>query len=268
MATTTRETGSRQEFGLVVEGPDAAEVKYWPRARFIESLSRHSYLVIRGLQLSDEEFLAMAETAGTPIRYAFGKVLNMEAREKSLESQFTNAPVPLHQDAILNRNNRAAMLFFKCKETPGSGGGETLITDNRQFMRVAPAELLTELRGLRVAYRSLSPSYYEGGGGADQAIERPAIARHPKTGEEVLYIALDAPADPRRNCQASIVGYTERESARVMTEIDCVLRRRDVLYLHSWVADDVVVLDNYLVCHGRNAFGQGEQRRLLRVVTE
>jgi alpha-ketoglutarate-dependent taurine dioxygenase len=143
-----------------------------------------------------------------------------------------------------------------------------LITDNRQFIRIAPSVLLEELHRIRIAYRSLAVGYYDGGGGTDAPIEHPAIVRHPRTGEETLYIALDDPEDPRRNYQASVVGYSDRESRRLMQEVDRVLRSPGVLYEHVWRPRDILAFDNYLACHGRNPFQPGQRRRLLRVVTE
>jgi len=259
---------SRASFGLTVTGEEARRFDRWPPSRIAELIARHAFLVIRGSQLDDDQFVALAETMGKPIEYAFGKVLNMEARVGAAESQFTHAGMALHQDAILNRNNRATYLFFKCKETPRDPGGETLLTDNRMFMQVAPRDLLDELRAARVAYRTLTTGYYDGGGGAEQSIEHPAIVRHPRTGDETLYIALDDPDDPRRNYHASVVGYSDAESRRLMTRVDAVLRRPDLLYAHVWQVGDILAFDNYLVCHGRNPFMPGQRRRLLRVVTE
>jgi alpha-ketoglutarate-dependent taurine dioxygenase len=143
-----------------------------------------------------------------------------------------------------------------------------LLTDNRRFMEVAPPDLLDELRSVRIAYRSLAESYYDGAGGTGQWLERAAMVRHPRTGDEMLYLALDDPEDPHRNYEAAVVGYSVNEGRRLMSRVDQILRRPDVLRAHAWQPGDFVAFDNYLVCHGRNPFARGARRRLLRVVTE
>lgn len=259
---------SGPSFGLFLTGEDTRGLDDAFVSGFAELIHRHTFVVIRGASLADERFLALNERLGKPVEYAFGKVLNMEARAGAEESQFTHASMPLHQDAVLNRNSNAVLLLFLCKEAPPGPGGETLVTHNRRFLRVAPSALLDELRRIRIAYRSLAVGYYDGGGGKDAAIEHPAIVRHPRTGEETLYIALDDPEDPRRNYQASVVGYSAQDSRRLMQDVDRVLRSPGVLYQHAWQPGDILALDNYLACHGRNPFQPHQRRRLLRVVTE
>lgn len=267
MSTLAAES-PRPSFGLFLTADEVRGLDDVFVGSLAELIRRHTFVVIRGVELEDARFLAVGERLGKPVEYAFGKVLNMEARAGAAESQFTHAGMPLHQDAILNRNTNASFLLFLCKEAPPGASGETLVTDNREFLRRAPAGLLEELRRVRIAYRSLAVGYYDGGGGTDVPIEHPAIIRHPRTGEETLYIALDDPEDPRRNYQATVVGYSEPESRRLMEEIDRVLRSPGVLYAHAWRPGDILALDNYLACHGRNPFQPHQRRRLLRVVTE
>ena len=260
-----RSTSCPHPFGLVLRPEDIKD----PNHPFPEDLAalvkRHTFLLIRGVEISDEQFFAMTERLGPPLQYAFGKVLNMEARRDATESQFSHARMALHQDAILNKNTNAAFLTIKCKVAPKRGGGETLFTNNRRFLEIAPAALIEQLRSVTIRYRSMAQGYYDGDGGASGLIEQKAIVPHPRTGEEVLYIGLDDPDDPRRNYQATVVGYSEAESRRFMDEIDRVLRDPEVMYTHAWQEGDVIIWDNFLACHGRNPFHKDDQRRLIRV---
>ncbi len=246
-------------FGLYIDGafqiPD----------NLAELIHRHSFICFRNMPIDDAQFTSMAEQLGPPIQYGFGTVLNMEKREDAAESQFSNAGMALHQDSILNRFHDALFLSFKCIDAPAHGGGETLLSNNRLFLRIIPKKLLEELRSVTIAYRSMSPGYYSGDGGASRPIEHKALKPHPRTGEEMLYIALDDPTDEHRNYAAEVIGYTKLNSQRFMKEVDHWLRRPEILHPHAWREGDVLIVDNHLVCHGRTVFQQGDKRRLIRI---
>lgn len=230
-----------------------------------ELVHKHTFLLFRGKLISDEEFIAMTGSLGRTIEYGFGKILNLEAREDTTESQFSHAGMALHVDAVLNSDCSALFLSFKCLCAPRLGGGETLFTNNRRFFQIAPRDLIDELRSVNIAYRSRTRGYYSGGGGANAPITRAAVSRHPRTGEEVLHLALDDPHDKCRNYEASVVGYDEAESQRFMKDVDSWLRHPEVLYAHAWHEGDVLIADNFLACHGRAPFGKGDKRRLIRI---
>jgi alpha-ketoglutarate-dependent taurine dioxygenase len=230
-----------------------------------ELVHKHIFVLLRGKSISDEEFAAMAGGLGRTIEYGFGKILNLEAREDASESQFSHAGMALHADAVLNSDYSALFLNFKCLSAPRFGGGETLFTNNRRFFEIAPRELIDELRSVTVAYRSRALGYYSGGGGADSPIMHAAVARHPRTGEEVLHLALDDPDDECRNYGAAVLGYDEASSRRFMRDVDTWLRHPEVLYAHGWQEGDVLIADNFLACHGRAPFKKGDRRRLIRI---
>lgn len=250
---------SRNSFGLQLGANDAIP------ADLADLVHKHTFVLFRGKSINDTEFTSIAESLGRPIEYGFGKVLNMEARENTSESQFSNAGMALHMDAILNSDYSALFLNFKCVTAPKLGGGETLFTNNRRFLEIVPKTLLDELRSVTIAYRALVPGYYSGGVGDKTPIMHKAITHHPRTGEEILFIALDDPDDECRNYEAVVVGYDKSESQRFMKEVDTWLRHPDVLHSHTWEEGDVLINDNFLGCHGRAPFQKGDKRRLIRI---
>jgi len=254
-----------RNFGLQLSG----EPQLTPSGQeLVQLVHQHGYLLIRGRAFNEEAFMSLALSLGPPIRYAFGEVLNMEARAETAESQFTNASMPLHQDAILNKDTNAQFLSFLCITASRGRGGETLFTDNRAFMSIAPADLLDELRSVEFGYCALNKDYYDGDAEQGQVVRVRPLTRHPVTGEEVPYLALDDPLDPGRNYASFVVGYDQERSDALMKRVDQCLRSPDVLIAHEWQEGDVIMLDNFLVCHGRNPSQEGTARRLLRVATK
>lgn len=224
----------------------------------------HGWLLVRDAHYDSDDFEQLAARLGSHIEYGFGKVLNMEAKQEAEESQFTNASMPLHQDAILNAENDAQFLVFRCLETVVGVGGETLLTDNRKFIAKAPEDLITTLREIRFSYTPMAKGYYKRADGQNEILLSP-LARHPETGEETLQLALDDPADDRRNYAARVAGFDEEASRALMTRVDAVLRDPEILHAHEWRVGDLLILDNFLVCHGRNPSRTGTRRRLQRI---
>jgi alpha-ketoglutarate-dependent taurine dioxygenase len=102
---------------------------------------------------------------------------------------------------------------------------------------------------------------------------RPAVARHPKTGEMVFFNQLQlhhaSCLEPSvRESLLSTVGeerlprnvyYRDGSSIddAVMAEVDAVYQQVKVSF--SWQEGDIMMLDNMLVAHGRNPF-EGERK--------
>ena len=252
-------------FGLHLK-PDSLHSELNFYIEKLDSLIReHGFVLMRGFDLSDDEFHKITLKLGEPIDYAFGKILNMQPKTGSSESQFTHRSMALHQDSILNQSKKANYLAFKCKVSPQKDtGGETLLTNNRKFLRDIPQSLLDRLKQSTVAYTSNSTEYYSGHAGLDRPIEQAPIIQHPTLKEEVLFIGLDDPEDENRNYQSWFLNMSSRESQNFMDEIDAYLRAPEVLYEHAWEEGDILICDNFLVCHGRNSFVPGQMRHLIR----
>lgn len=249
-------------FGVQLE--NRAGIEALSNEELRQLVFKHGWLLIRGAHYDAPDFEALATRLGEHVQYGFGKVLNMEAQKDAAESQFSNASMPLHQDTILNADNNAQFLVFRCLETTADAGGETLLTDNRRFMKRIPADLLDILRNVEFSYRPLTSGYYKLREN-ETDIRLPPLARHPETGEEIPYLALDDPEDERRNYAASVVAYDANASRSLMERIDKALRAPDILYAHKWQVGDLLIIDNFLVCHGRNPSSYGSRRRLERI---
>ncbi len=110
----------------------------------------------------------------------------------------------------------------------------------------------------------MAHGYYELKEGSDD-IRLAPLTLHPETQEEIPHLALDDPEDERRNYAASVAGYNKDESRAFMEKINHALRVPDVLHAHQWQVGDMLILDNFLVCHGRNPSTDGTRRRLERI---
>ena len=190
-------------------------------------------------------------------------------------------------------------LFFGCIVAP-QANGETVIADSRALLGALPAEIVEEFTRRKVQYiRNLhggggfGPSWqdtfettdrtavedyfrsagmtfeWRDNGGLRVSQVRPAVARHPKTGEPVWFNQADQfhpSTHPPAVYQSLLSIYRDEEDLPQNvrfgddTPIDAgmldEIRRttRDLTVYFPWKEGDVLMVDNMLVSHGRAPF--------------
>lgn len=188
-------------------------------------------------------------------------------------------------------------LFFACA-VPAATGGDTPLLDCRAFARDLPPELDRAFRGQSVRYaknmhggRGLGKSWQEhyqtgdsaeverylrasgtgfqwtDGGGLRIWRVKPAIARHPDTGEDIWFNQAhlwhaSSLGDTGRALRAMVAEDDMPTHARfadgraipdeLMDEVRAQMWARAVH--HEWRAGDILFVDNFAVAHGRNAY--------------
>jgi alpha-ketoglutarate-dependent taurine dioxygenase len=190
-------------------------------------------------------------------------------------------------------------LFFGCIVAP-QADGETVIADSRAILQGLPGEIVEEFTRRKVKYiRNLhggggfGPSWqdtfettdraavedyfrstgmafeWRGNGGLRVSQVRPAVARHPKTGEPVWFNQADQfhpSTHPPAVYQSLLSLYHDEEdmpqnvrfgddSPIDVGMLDEIRRTtRDLTVYFPWREGDVLMVDNMLVCHGRAPF--------------
>ena len=249
-------------FGGIVE-PSSKQEKNLPdfTKSLRKALSSRSFLIFRGFNVNDTNFESWTKKIGEPIKYSFGELLVMEVKKDTNQSQFTEHSMPFHQDTVINDSEKAHLLAFMCVEAPAySYGGETLLSNNRAVVSSLSLEDKNFLLNSKISYKALHSSYYKGDG---LCVQSP-IVKHPLLGVETFFLALDDYNDLNRNYEAKFLNTDISFSRQWMDKINTYLNQPSMYYTHHWLPGDIIVLDNYLVCHARNEFKKGAKRKLLR----
>jgi alpha-ketoglutarate-dependent taurine dioxygenase len=230
-----------------------------------DKLAEHGLVVIDPPPTGDLDIDALMAGLGNVVEYQFGSKLTIKPEPDAGNSQLSNRGMPLHVDGVLNAGDPVRFIGLQCQVAP-TQGGETIIANGEAFFALAPQDLLDTLRSVEIQYHSRVANYYKDGREEVSARVAP-IKVDPVTGEETLHLALDDPEDEKRNYRASVAGWDAEESAELLERVDAVLRRPEVFYAHQWKVGELLILDNGRMLHGRAAFPEDVQRKLLRLST-
>ena len=282
-----------------VRGLDAAG---WARGNrdFIErNLLKHGGLLFRGFNVrTAEEFEQFIEAvSGETLEYRE----RSSPRSKVSGNIYTSTDHPASQSIFLHNENSyqhtwPLKIFFFC-ETAAQTGGETPIADVRRVYQRVPAEIRERFRekgwmyvrnfgdGLGLPWQSvfqttdkgvveqhceangIRAEWKEGDRLRTRAV-RPALARHPRTGEMVWFnhatffhvstlepaireVLLDEFAEddlPTNTCY----GDGTAIEPEVLDRLREIYRQETVAF--PWQQGDIMLLDNMLTAHGRGPY--------------
>lgn len=246
-------------FGFIIDGNGCKNIPEF-NTDFLNLLYESGFIILRNFEVKEKQVLDWFLNLAEPINYSFGNVLSMQPKVNSSESQFSNKAMSIHQDTIINDSKKANLLSFYCVDAP-SKGGESLLCSNRMFLKSIDKQLYNTLKNSTIFYKANKTDYYKGNG---EATQKP-IVNHPSTGEEILFMGLNDSSDIERNFISYFEDMSYDRSENLMKEIDVYFRKPEVMYQHVWKNGDILLLDNFLVSHGRNSFDKASKRKLLRV---
>ena len=235
--------------------------------------------------------------------------------------------IPLHQEMSYTDGSPKRIAFF-C-ETPPAEGGSTTLGDMREITRAIDPDVIGRFLsrgGLQLRRNLPLPEGIEGRPGvpkpwtqvfntddpaqaqaqadargwrsewqADGSMTlwqevRPALTRHPSTGDEVWFnqVQVFAPAAAiawaRKDGRMDMARRLERAMREAPRQVDCFvfadgseIPPQDALHVYDvlermaqplrWRLGDLLVLDNVLTAHGRRSF-TGERRVLTGLISE
>jgi alpha-ketoglutarate-dependent taurine dioxygenase len=289
------------------EAPDgAAEFTSWfaaERPRLEEQILTHGAILFRGTGIgSPEEFALFMRTAAPSL---LDYVTGNSPRTRIERGVYTSTEYPapyliwLHNEMSYS-HVWPEKLFFCCVIAPRSGG-ETVVADSRELLRRLDPAIIDEFRRRGVMYiRNLHGGNGFGASWQDtfettdrQAVERycegagityewrgdgrlrisqvrPALQRHPRTGEEVWFNQADQfhPSTHPKEIFDSLMmvcgnnvdelpqnarfGDGQEIDLASLEAIRAVARTSMVPV--TWQKGDLLMIDNILVAHGRMPF--------------
>jgi len=241
-------------FGLVVELETGTRFDDLDPTLVLDWIAQHRVVVLRGLvALAKRELPLAARRLGPLQAWSFGAVNVLEVDAEKQNYLFTESAVPLHWDGAF-RDTVPCTLMFHCIEAPPEhAGGQTVFVDAESLLRDLHEVQRTQWERARFRYSTDKVVHYGG------SFESSLIAPHPVTGVPTIRFAEPVSGLNPVTVEALHTGPPSvGDVAKALTDPNLRL-------LHTWRDDDVVLVDNHRLLHGREAFEQHAPRVLHRV---
>ncbi len=153
--------------------------------------------------------------------------------------------------------------FLFALELP-SEGGHTLFSNMYKAYDAVPAALKRKLKGKRALhiheYNRNRQASHAGDISSVPHCYHPVFTRHPDTRRKSLFVD--------RLMTTSIEGFSEEESAAILSQLYDIGERREFIYEHVWRLGDFLMWDNRCTIHARTDFPKDEHRLLRRCAVE
>lgn len=310
LASVRESTINDQGLPLLIESDDEVDLVAWVRAHGTElrgKLHRYGALLLRSPAPCDFAQLVDAFT-DSPVDYRGGAAI----RSRVNDDTYTASEYPQELDIRLHSefcysNDWPLLLFFHCDVAP-QDRGQTPLVDNRRVLEQIPADIRRQFVERELLYtrgygynRTWQRSYEtdsredvedlcarEGRTcewiGDDQLRtheRRPALLRHPVTGEEVWFnyahgFHISRMDDGIREALSTSPDDTDEQlwpnnvywgdgsdiDPEVIDVVNDIVERNAVQF--DWRRGDTLIVDNMLCGHGRRPYS-GDRRILLKM---
>ena len=252
------------------------------RAALREAFSRHSLLVFRRQSLSEDELVEFATMFGRPAVYVerswhssrpeVSSVSNLRNEAGELIGGLASRELNWHTDQSYNAHPVTGC-FLYAQVVPASGS-ITRWADLYGAYDSLPIELREQIEDAVgvFSYAARTHTVIPGGDGTalNQSyaerirntpdVKHPLVNRHPVSGRKSIYI------DP--GTLIGIDGMTAEQAAPVLESLQRYAISGANVYSHNWQVGDLVLWDNAVCLHQRDAFSDHESRLMKRMIIE
>ena len=272
---TIRVTPTGAALGAQVDGVDLKIVDDATFAAIHRAWLDHLVLLFRNQTLDDEEMIAFSRRFGeldwapvqeTGRRFVEGHpeiyvVSNVIENGEPIGSLGAGEAVWHTDMSYIEAPPKASMLY--ALEVPPSGG-DTGFVNMYAAYEALPSALKQRVQGLTLKHDGT----YNSGGYVRQGVAaiddpvnspgavHPLVCTHPESKRRALYLGR------RRN--AYIVGLPLAESEKLLDELWTYAARDEFTWYNQWRAGDLVLWDNRVTMHRRDAFDDTARRILHR----
>jgi len=251
-----------ETLGVEISGVDLSQpLAPAIRDEILNLLDHHGVALIRGQQLSMEQFLAFSRQVGPLATHSLKQYSAPGCPEIMINSNIVENGRPLgladggqhwHTDGgYLETSYRATILY--AVEVPVRDGislGDTLFASTSGAYDRLDPDTRSKLDGLRARHchgvarmKRAETLKLEGSDtvALRKTVEHPAVRTHPYTGRKCIYV--------NPGSTLGFAGLDPDESDSLLEQLFNHITSPDYLYRHNWRAGDVVMWDNCSTQH-------------------
>src|SRR5919197_2204658 len=224
----------------------------------------HRLLLLRGFLAPEtkEDLAEYAKTWGELYIWPFGSVLELVEHDTPADHVFDSSRVSYHWDGMF-KDVIPEFQIFQCVSSPAAAeGGRTIFCDTTQVLADADPETRALWERLELSYGIRQKVHYGG------KVVSPLVVEHPDRGFPTMRY-LDPINSDESYVNPPHVDFPDDLSPEQVAETTRTLR--DTLYdsrhmyAHEWQPGDIVISDNHVNLHGREAYHSHCGRHLRRV---
>ena len=262
-------TPSGGPLGAFVTGVNLADLDAATTAAIRAAWLEHLVLVFPDQPLTSEQYLAFAETIGTPAEYPFVEGLDGNPfiiEVLKLPSETVNFGGIWHADTVyLERPPMASMLLSK--EIPPVGG-DTEFANQYAAWDALPADIQAQLDGTTAMNSSAAAMSIRNTADrmSDEQVAQvfesrhPAVRTHPETGRKSLYVNVAH--------TYGLVDVDPAVSAPLLEQVFEHQVRDEFVWRLQWEVDMIALWDNRCCLHNPINDYHGHTRRMHRITLE
>ena len=238
-------------------------------------LQKFGAVVLRQSQSSLEKdtYLQFCEQFGPPVVWKFGPLLKIKPTHEPESGHESREKLPLHFDLSyppeylrktgLYEDYVPQHFMLYCVQAPSeSSGGKTQLINGRLLLESIGEKDFFKWKAMSIS--SVTPKSFFGG----RPFAYPMIMSHPKTNENILrFNERSNTVSQPINSQCSIDGNPMDSTIFDQFNHDMEKMMRDPNWYieHTWNNDDLVIIENHLLLHGRTPMIDEADRELWRV---
>jgi len=247
---------TRSGAGLVV---GLADLLRLDRPSLLRLLDEHRLVVVKRAFSTLPEAVDFLGRFG-PVNHASTRVDGaVVVEDKGGAEVFrSQAALPLHKDGVLTGFD-VAVVGIQCLAFQEVTGGRTFVSDAvRALPRVPPADVAV-LREHGIEAMAVDNTGYYRPEFAGTWSRFPAF-RARRGREPSLNIGLPHAAGEPESWRVRVADVPADVSDRVLSSLRRALLDEECTYFHDWDEHDLLLMDNYAVLHGREAFTARSRR--------
>ena len=267
--------GKSPRFGLSIDLNKEVDVSQLNADWMKMLLQKFGLVVLRRCQqsLDKDSYLQFCEQFGGPVMWNFGPLLSIKPAPEAASGHESRELLPLHFDLSyppeylrktgLYKDYVPQYLMLYCLQAPlESHGGQTTFVNGRLLLESIKEKDILQWKTMDVS--SITRKSFFGG----QAYTYPMIMSHPQTNEDILRFlersnTISQPIESQCSINGTIMDSTDFEEFN--HRMAKKLRDPNWYIEYTWNNDDLVLVENHLLLHGRTAINNESERELWRV---
>ncbi|CAF2950846.1 unnamed protein product [Rotaria sp. Silwood2] len=264
--------GNSPRFGLWIDCCKKVDVLQLSVAWMKMLLGKFGFLVLRQPQnsLNKDNYSKFCEQFAPPVTWKSGSLLEIKPETTPTSSHSSRDPLPLHFDLCFSPeclqkkgsyNDYVAQYFmlYCIKASHPHANDKTTLVNGRLLLESIDEKMIKHWKTIEIT-SSMPLSYYEG-----QNYIYPIIMSHPKTNENIFrYLEMpNSSIQPvKTKCSIDKIDIDATEYQEFDEMMKKIMRDPKWYMEHTWNDDDLVIIENHLLLHGRTAINEESEREL------